>query len=195
MKPSIYKGRETPFLLAAAAALFLAACCYLGAALYGVLAALPEARTLPAAAAGDTLHGLAVRQESAVEAVPGARDGERITGEGVYFSACDGRESLSPPDLDGLTPAGLAALLEAAPEPSGGGRIVKSTVWYYAALLDGGDAPEPGRCRLRFEGFSRAVPARLIAVREEDGRQLLLFRLTEGGNYLKIRIINAEIES
>ena len=160
MKPSIHKGRETPFLLAAAAALFLAACCYLGAALYGVLAALPEARTLPAPAAGD-----------------------------------DGRESLSPPDLDGLTPAGLAALLEAAPEPSGGGRIVKSTVWYYAALLDGGDAPEPGRCRLRFEGFSRAVPARLIAVREEDGRQLLLFRLTEGGNYLKIRIINAEIES
>ena len=97
MKPSIHKGRETPFLLAAAAALFLAACCYLGAALYGVLAALPEARTLPAAAAGDTLHGLAVRQESAVEAVPGARDGERITGEGVYFSACVGRESLSPP--------------------------------------------------------------------------------------------------
>ena len=105
-----------------------------------------------------------------------------------------GMESLRPEGLAELTPAALAALEEREPEPAGECRIVEDTVWYYAACLRAGDCPETGPVRLRFAGFPRAVPARLLEVREEAGQRLLLFRLTEGGAYLKIRFIEAEIE-
>ena len=37
-------------------------------------------------------------------------------------------------------------------------------------------------------------PARLLEIRETEAGQLLLFRLNEGGECLKIRWIEAEIE-
>ena len=190
MKRSIHKRGESPFLLAVAAALFLAASCYVGAALYDWLPAALPAAAPAAAESGGRLRGIAIRNEQTVSAL-NAPDGKRLTGQGVYLASCDGYESLAPERLDGLTAQALEKLFDTPPGEPGEARIVQSAVWYYAALLPEGEAPEPGRCRLRFAGFARAVPARLIETRE-DG--LLLFRLNEGGEYLNIRVIEAEIE-
>ncbi len=177
-----------------AALLFLGACAYLGVFLYEGLAALRQ-RPLPVLAESTyPLRGVAVRRERVIAPIPGAAEGKKLPGSGVYFSACDGLESLRPEDLEELTPQALAALEEREPESTGEARIVEDMVWYYAACLQTGDCPAPGPCRLRFAGFSRAVPARLLEVRESGGETLLLFRLTEGGAYLNIRLIEAEIE-
>lgn len=177
-----------------AALLFLGLCAYLGAFLLDTAQAL-QTQAVPAAAETQTaLWGAAIRRERATAPLPGAEDGKRLTGQGVYFAACDGYESLSPEDLESLSPAVLRRLLDEPPEEPGAARIVEDAAWYYIALLTGGDCPAPGPCRLRFAGIARAVPARLLSVREDEGQRLLLFRLTEGGDCLKLRFTEAEIE-
>ena len=188
------KGRESACLLCAAALLVLGTCAYLGVFLYEGLAALRQAPLPAFAEEGYALWGVAVRRERVIEPIPGAASGKRLRGLGVYFSACDGWESISPEALEDMRPAALAALAESGPESVGAARLVEDSIWYYAALLQRGDCPAPGPCRLRFAGFPRSVPARLLEVRQEDGQTLLLFRLTEGGAYLNIRLIEAEIE-
>ena len=197
MKPSIRKGRDSRLLAAAAAALFLAACAWLGSFLFTGLRALAAARLPVSGQAEAPLSGLAVRQERVIAPIPGAPDGRRIRtpeGPGVYFAACDGYESLSPETLDTLGPEALASLRKAPPEAPGQARLVEDAVWYFVAEAAPGDCPEPGPCRLRFRGSARAVPARLLESRETEAGRLLLFRLNEGGDYLKIRWIEAEIE-
>lgn len=193
MRP-IRKGGDTPFLRAVAAALFLAACAYVGAALYGLLASLPAPAVPAMAETKPAMTGLALRTETVLDARIDAEDGSRLRGQGVYFQACDGYETLSPSLWETLDAETLTALLAAAPEEAGAARLVTDTVWFYAALLTAGETPEKGPCRLRFAGFDRAVPARLVEVREDKGCTLLLFRLTEGGDYLRIRSIDADIE-
>ena len=188
------KGRESACLLCAAALLFLGTCAYLGVFLYEGLAALRQAQLPAFAEDTGALYGIAVRRERVIGLIPGAAPGKRLRGRGVYFPACDGWEHLGPEALEDMSPAALAALEETEPEIAGEARIVEDTVWYYAALLRKGDCPSPGPCRLRFAGFPRAVPARLLEVRQEDGQTLLIFRLTEDGAYLNIRLIEAEIE-
>ena len=183
--------------MAAAALLFIAACAWTGAFLYGALGRLPAA--LPAAAEERcVLRGIAIRRETRLAPVPGAQDGRRLRcegGPGVYFADCDGYEALTPETAEALGPGALSALLDAPPGERTGARLVEDAAWYYAALLPAGaQIPEPGPCRLRFEGFADSVPARLLRVREENGETLLLFRLTEGGDYLRIRKIEAETE-
>lgn len=194
MSRSIHKTRESPFLLAVAALLFLGACAYLGVFLYEGLAALRQAPPPAPAESAYPLRGVAVRKERVIAPIPGAAEGKKLPGSGIYFSACDGLESLLPEELAELTPEVLAALEEEEPENLGEARVVEDVVWYYAARLRSGDCPAPGPCRLRFAGFSRAVPARLLEVRELGGKTILLFRLTEGGAYLNIRFMEAEIE-
>ena len=194
MNRSIHKGRESRFLLALAVLLFLGACAYLGAFLFEGLSALAEAHPPLPAEARAPLRGVALRRERVVEPIPGAEDGKRLCGRGVYFAACDGYETLTPTLLDTLTAEMLAALLSEAPGKPGDARLGEDNAWYYAALLPPAEAPEPGPCRLRFSGFEYAVPARLLEIREENGAALLIFRLLQGGEYMKLRFIEAEIE-
>ena len=194
MKRSIHKGRESPFLLAVAALLFLGACGYLGVFLFEGLSALTEAPSPLPPEAPTALRGVALRNERVIDPVPGAEDGKRLTGRGIYFADCDGYETLTPALLDTLTPEDLTALLREPPGEIGRARLVEENAWYYAALLPCGEAPAPGPCRLRFSGFGESVPARLTEVREEKSGTLLLFRLLQGGEYLNLRFTEAEIE-
>ena len=197
MKPSIRKGRDSKLLAAAAAVLFLAACAYVGAFLFTALGELAAARLPVFEQARSPLAGIAVRHERAIAPIPGAPEGKRIgtpEGPGVYFSSCDGYESLSPEMLDDLDAAALSALRETPPGKPGQARLAEDAVWFFLAEAAPGGSPEPGPCRLRFAGFARPVPARLLEIRETEAGQLLLFRLNEGGEYLKIRWIEAEIE-
>ena len=193
MRP-IRKGRDAPFLLTLAAALFLAVCCYVGAALYGFLTTIQTPAVPAMAETGTALCGLALRTESVLDAPLDASDGERLRGRGVYFAACDGYETLDPTLWDTLDADALKTLLETPPGEPGAARLVTGTAWFFAALLTEGETPETGPCRLRFDGFERSVPARLVDVRENKGRTLLLLRLTEGGDYLRTRILEADIE-
>lgn len=197
MKPSIRKGRDSPLLAAAAAVLFLAACAYLGAFLLTGLRALAAARLPVSAETEAPLSGVAIRRERVIAPIPGAPDGKRIRtaeGPGVYFAACDGYESLTPEMLDELGPESLSSLRAAPSEAPGQARLVEDAVWYFLAEAAPGNCPEPGPCRLRFAGFARAVPARLLEIREHEAGPLLLFRLNEGGDYLRIRFLKADWE-
>ena len=86
---------------------------------------------------------------------------------------------------------------EAEVPPGCRGRLVLDGVWYYAALAPAGDAaPEPGLCRLRFEGEPDWLSARLLTVSEtEEGERALLFRLSRGGEYLSLRRVKASLYS
>lgn len=195
MTPSIHKSRESPFLLAVAVLLFLGMSAYLGAFLFDALTELRDAALLPVRAeAESTLWGVAVRRERVIGAIPAAPDGRRLTGRGVYFASCDGYESLEPEILEDLDASALSALRERKPGEKGEARLVEDTAWFFAALYNGQDVPVPGPCRLRFAGFANAVPARLLEVRGDGEETLLLFRLTEGGDCLRIRFSKAEIE-
>ena len=216
---SIHKGADSAFLRCVAALLFLAACAWCGAGLYARLrprAAVPvAAEEAPAAAL--RLSGLCLRREEplalpasavlliadgqrAARGAPLARlaDGALVTaGESALYCAdSDGLEALSVRTLTELTPAALRRLAETAPPSPEGlrGRLVYDSVWYFAALAPEAEAPEtPRSCRLRFAGFSEWLPARLVAVGgSEEGRRALLFRLSRGGAYLRLRWTEAE---
>lgn len=55
---------------------------------------------------------------------------------GIFFSSCDGYESLCPAALEAIDAAGLTALLDSAPDAPAEGRIVRGKDWYFAALTD-----------------------------------------------------------
>ncbi len=214
---AIHKRSDGFFLRGTAALLFLAVCAWCGAGLYARLR--PAAR--PAAAAeegGLELDGICLRREEPLclpaDAALAVRDGERIPAGGLlarlsdgsavraegsvlFFSACDGREMLDAASLEPFGVFPLRALLaREAFSPSGcRGRLILDSVWHYAALApDGPTVPETGVCRLRFDGRSEWLPARLLAVSEaEDGERALLFRISRGGDYLSLRRVGAKL--
>ncbi len=221
MRPSIHKRADGLFLRCAAGLLFLAVCAWCGAGLSARLRPRAAETFAQAEAPGGALRvsGLCLRDEEALclpaSAVLLVADGERaaknaplarlVDGGAVtaresalFYADSDGLESLNAAALSPLTPSALRALEDtaAAPSPEGPrGRLVYDNVWYFAARAPSDAAPwEPGSCRLRFAGFSEWLPARLLAVGEsEDGETALLFRLSRGGEYLRLRETDAEL--
>lgn len=198
------------FYSALAALLFAAVCAWAGSALFGRLEPPAETEPPPPAeeAAGE-LRGIVLRRETTVfpdskaqKAADG--DGQRLSaGENpytnesaVFFSDCDGFEYLTPEDAFSLTADGLDALLRSQAEkvPPGRSRLVSGYDWYYAAFLDGGNVSSAGTYRLIFDSFETPVRALLVhADTDSADRTVLLFRLTEGGDYLKLRFADAVI--
>ncbi len=214
---------ETRFAQAVAAALFLAVCAYIGAALAGDLR--PGVRTAPVRRSTVSesleLEGLVLRREQTV--CTGGRllaaDGSRLAAgaplaegpEGtlyapasaLFYSGLDGLEALGPEDAEDLSVESLCALMRTPPRtPEGAvGRLVLEHAWYFAALAPADAGPEPGSCTLCFPDPVGRVPARLLSVSPaEDGQRALLFRLTRGGRALlslrltPARLILSEIE-
>ena len=217
---AIHKRADGAFLSCAAALLFLAACAWCGAWLCARLrpAALPAAETETETTGVLPLAGICLRREEAfcppASAALAVEDGERVPTGGLlarlpdgtplcagtpalFFRGVDGLEAL---DIAALEPFGVsslrALLAREAFAPSGcRGRLVLDGVWYYAALAPAGAAlPEPGACRIRFDGKTEWLPARLLAVSDaEAGERALLFRLSRGGDYLSLRRVGAEL--
>lgn len=199
------------FYSALAALLFTAACTWAGAAAFAGLCS-PESAPPPTGNEKEPaeLGGIVLRREERVslgaapEALP---DGQRLSAaenpygrESVlFFTDCDGFEYLSPEAAQALCPDTLDTLLSARAETGAAdsARIVRGCDWYYAAFLRRGDVPEEGDvCRLLFDSFSEPVRALLISSRRDgSGRTALLFRLTEGGDYLKLRFAEVVIVS
>lgn len=215
---AIHKRSDGPFLRGVAALLFLAACAWGGAGLYGRLHAPARPAAAEAAASPPLLSGLCLRRERPLCLPPSAalavRNGERVPAGGLlgrladgtalraeapalFFSGFDGLEELDAAALEPFCVDTVRALLgREGLVPSGcRGRLVLDTVWYYAALVPAGtELPAPGACRLRFAGTCAWIPARLLAVSEEaDGERALLFRLSRGGDYLSLRRVEAAL--
>ena len=192
-----------------AALLFTAACAWTGAAVFAGLRS-PETE-LPNRSGPEKpteLSGIVLRREESVS--PGAErdaypDGQRLSagenpftdGSVLFFADCDGYEYLRPESAQALCPETLDALLNARADTSGAdsARIVHGCDWYYAAFMSRGDIPAEGEsCRLLFDHFPSPVRALLLSARSDSGgRTALLFRLTEGGDYLKLRFSDAVI--
>ena len=194
------------FYAALAALLFVAVSAWGGAALFGRIpeqAADAPAETPPGN--GGTLRGILLRQElvySPGEIPAGAFDGARLSaketgrGSGLFLAGCDGLEFLTPEDAAELTPEKLDKLLASAPETPGEAKLVTGRAVCFAAFYTGGDAPEKGdTLRLRFDGWDRPLPARVLSAAADDaGRRALLLRLTEGEDFLcRARFAEAEI--
>ena len=205
---------------AVAAVLFLAVCAWLGAALYGALRQGAEANPLRPALApeGLPLRGIAVRSEEALcsdlagEAL--AFDGDKLAAgaplrrfadgsvlctpeSAVFFTDCDGFETLRPEDLEEMDAAALAALLDReADVPEGAfGRLVLREAWFFAALAPAGQIPEGTRlCRFCPEGADKSVSARLWYIGDaQEGQVPVILRLTCGGDWLRLRKCDARL--
>lgn len=213
-------GTGQGFLRAVAALLFIAACAYMGAALFGKLHRELEMETVRRISFYDSLslRGVAVREEQSVcPSAPAellARDGSRLPAGGafaretggeallcpcsaIFFSDTDGFEALNPAMLEGLSPDRVEELLSARAEERSGaiGRLVTGRGWYFAAVAEtAGTLPEKGRCSLLFDGMDQSVPAELLSVSRDGSRAALLLRLTlEGREFLSLRKTGAEL--
>ena len=201
------------FYSALAALLFAAVCAWAGSGLFGRLDAPAETEPPPPAEEAATeLRGIVLRRETTVFPDSGAREGADMDGQrlsaaenpytnesAVFFSDCDGFEYLAPEDAFSLTADGLDALLSSEAEKVSLGRVrlVSGYDWYYAAFSDGGSvSSSEDTYRLIFDSFKTPVRALLVrADTDSAGRTVLLFRLTEGGDYLKLRFTDAIIVS
>ena len=195
------------FYAALTALLFLAVSAWAGAALFGRIPAPQEAEESSPPQPGGSLRGIVLRQEQVFpsgEAPAVAEDGKRLSaretgrGSGLYFDSADGWEFLTPADAEALSPEKLDRLLETAPRAAGGARLVTGRAFFYAAFLEGDAPPEAGAVlRLRFDGWDRPLPARVLSAETDGaGRTALLLRLTEGEDFLgRARFVEAEIVS
>lgn len=178
-----------------AAVLFLAACAYLGAGLFGSAPRQHSAAVCPGSMRESVaLSGIALRRETLL---PGdmpqeLKEGERVSAgaelsrsEAVFapesalcFSGGDGCETLSPEELYPFCPERVRELLECKPESAEGCRLVYDFCWYFAAVTDDPCALEaPARVRLSLDGAEGAVPAQLCAVSESGESTALLLRI------------------
>ena len=195
------------FYSALAALLFTAVCAWAGAAVFAGLNA-GERAPKPDTGKSAELSGIVLRREETVS--PGAEqtlcpDGKRLSAaenpfldeSALFFRSCDGYEYLCPETAQALCTETLDRLLGACAQSfaAGSARLVCGCDWYYAAFVSGGDIPGEGAaCRLLFDSFRSPVRALVISARSDSsGRTALLFRLTEGGDYLKLRFTDAVI--
>ena len=100
---------------------------------------------------------------------------------GVFSGTVDGWEGLLTPDkLEGLTAAGLEALLAQSPAPAAGpvGKLITGSTWYFAALLEGTDTGlKSGRTyTLTVSGdYYGQIPMELDRVSLEGEQTLAIF--------------------
>lgn len=186
-------------LSGAAAAVFLALCAYLGAALFGAVAPRDKTARVYRAAAAESVkvRGIIIREEQVVcssdvfpASLPGGlrlpantplcSDGSDLTPcTGVYYPACDGYESLSPAELEDLTPDKLRELLAAPPEKSEGAKLITGFAWYFAALAEEDALSSDVKQYTLDFGDGETQKARLLSLSEaENGERAAVFRLT-----------------
>lgn len=189
--------------------LFLAVCAYIGAGFYEDLAA--DVQTVQADCASviesTRIYGIAVRQEQQFVSVPaeslpenGARypAGSALSDiPATFFKQYDGFEHLSPDMLFPFSGETFSSLMQGESEKQrhSAGRLVFDNVWYFAAEVRSGRAPDPGQsCRLLFEDIESECQALVWAVCLDEGREYLLLRINGGGEKLmSLRKCSAEL--
>lgn len=121
---------------------------------------------------------------------------------GLFSTVVDGYEHLKRADLEGLTPDGLRGLIGSRREAAGGayGKLVTGFQWYFAAVMDHGDAQNLSRgdsASLEFgRYFSKALDATVVSVGFPDGNNQCVVVFSCGSamaDTLAIRQVTAEV--
>ena len=198
-----------------AAVLFLAACAYLGAWLFG---SYPPERTVTAYPGSiresAALEGIAIRSEALFPAAGlSVEDGARIPAgtplsqEGAQavfapssalcFAGSDGYETLSPEALHPFSLERVGELMDYTPERADSAplRLVYDFSWYYAAVTPEPCPLEEGAwAQVLFSGMESPVSARVCAVDKEADSTALLLRIgAMSPEYLRLRKCSAEL--
>lgn len=120
---------------------------------------------------------------------------------GSFSSAVDGYECFSLADVEGLTPSGLASLIETGGSVPAGtyGKLVHGYQWYFAAVMDAVDAANltVGRsATLNFgRWYSADVAAKVMDISaREDGSVVVIFRCSTAlADTLAMRVVSATV--
>ena len=99
---------------------------------------------------------------------------------GTFSQIIDGFEHIRPGALSEITPSGLEALFRTPSTVRGVGKLVTEFRWFYAAVMDAGDAmrlPLGRHITLQFSGAYHAQVDMLVESvgRREDGECVVLF--------------------
>ena len=91
---------------------------------------------------------------------------------GLFSSVVDGYETVSPEDLDPLTPGRLLLLFDGTRVRNGFGKLISGTRWYYACVMDGSRAEELTEGRsvtLEFtDGYTNTITMQVVSVSSSD---------------------------
>ena len=167
----------------------------------------------------DALEGAALRVENAIFLGGGDEDLDTLIARrdtleamdsgtrslyapvsGVFTSAVDGYESVTPNMLTGLTPSKLTGLFAgAAGQKTGVGKLITEIEWRYAVIMSSEDAArltEGAQARVHFTGAYQAeLLMRVESVgRNEDGQHAVIFSSNRNvADTAALRYVQADI--
>ena len=120
---------------------------------------------------------------------------------GVFSSAVDGYENLTPDSLGELTPSSLREMEDAAPTETGSlGKLITGITWYYAAVLDSENAEKlEGKksATLQFtKTYFNELEMKIESIGEEiNGQRVAVFSARRGlSETAALRELTAEVE-
>ena len=101
---------------------------------------------------------------------------------GVFSAVVDGYEAVDPDALQNLSPSALSGLFKEAAAPSGDalGKLISGITWYYAAIMDAGDAARLESVKTADIQFTKTYNATLTMNVDrigeaEDGKRVVIF--------------------
>lgn len=149
----------------------------------------------------DYLRELEANYRALQASAAGDTDEIAAAESGTFSSLLDGFEAVGPGDIMEMTPDELREVIAADREADAGalGKLIRSYVWYYAAIVDEEDADrlvEGGSVRLSFGRYYSGELAAAVAHIGEavDGERLVLFRVDKGlADMLAVRAVSAEL--
>jgi hypothetical protein len=155
-------------------------------------------------AAEDTLSALYTEQNALRLSASADANTASITAErpGIFSSAVDGYESITPETLSDITPGKLLALQEKRTEPMDQaiGKLIVSSKWYYCARIaaEFGGRLKPGDTVKADFGrfFSEDVTLRVDYVSDaEYGERAVIFSCADSlSDTLSSRLVSADIK-
>lgn len=199
--------------------LFLTVCAYIGAGFYEDLNLQVQAVRAESADIIEStqLFGIAVRREqqlcsplavsmpengkryAAGETLCVLKDGSSLISPapGIFFSETDGFEYLSADALFPFSAELFSSMINSQAEKNRHclGRLVFDNVWYFAAQVKSGSAPEIGQlCRLYFPDIESECQALVWDVCQSEGQEFVLLRINGGDEKLSsLRRSKAEL--
>ena len=118
---------------------------------------------------------------------------------GIFTSAVDGFEYITPDSLEGITPERLASLFSSPRSTGAFGKLVYGTKWYFAAVLTEADAArleKGGRALLSFtKNYSNQVSMTVESIGSGSGGNCVVIFSSDVGlsDVCSVREISADI--
>lgn len=118
---------------------------------------------------------------------------------GIFTSAVDGLEYITPDSLEGITPEKLTSMLSAPRSTGAFGKLVYGTKWYFAAIISEADAArleKGGRALLSFtKNYSNQVSMTVESISSGSGGKCVVVFSSDVGlsDVCSVREMSADI--